>query len=112
VTVIIESSRDGGDSRLTLDATLWARICEMGRQGGYCGGDERILGQLDARLFAGAVRRTTAGLKPATRKCVRGSDRFAVPPGCSLSDAERAMVNKVVALLETTGVVITYRARV
>lgn len=95
--VVLESAHDGGDTAVVITSAIWARMCTLGREAGHAVSDERILGRIDAKLFAGAILRTLA-TKPASA-------------GRSLSAGDLDKVYRSVALLEKGPVIVTVRAR-
>jgi hypothetical protein len=97
-TIILEPARDQPDRKrqVVLDQPVWAAMCGLGRLNGFAVTDEYVLPQVDARLFANALK---AGANDLTAGSV-----LAEP-------TNRAKLSQVISLLEAGGIIITMREK-
>jgi hypothetical protein len=118
VVILEPGRRQVGNQRVVLDGFVWQAVCGLGRLHGFAVSDEEVIRQVDAKLFADALRRGAAALdkKEQPLAVTRGSSRFTAtadwPQAVFVQPHALDKLRQVLALIDLeVGLVITTREK-
>jgi len=101
INVTLQSARDMDGRRIVLDNDEWQTLLNIAAANGYILGQDRVLGAVDARLLAKAIRKGPKAL-PASNQRFTTRQSFEVDHGT---------VDDVALLLEEGSTLISLKER-